>query len=65
MSKLILKKSMTLTLQYSPNEFLLYARILETESHRCILLDKKSLLWVKMMKGEKEKKDKRQIVQLL
>ena len=56
MSKLILQKAWHLTLQYSPNEFLLYARSLETESLRCVLVDKKSLLWLKMMKGENEKK---------
>ena len=34
----------------------LYAQSLEKESYRCILLDKKSILWLKMMKGENEKK---------
>ena len=32
------------------------ARSLETKSHRCILLDKKSLLWLKIIKGANEKK---------
>ena len=36
----------------------LYAQSLEKESYRCILPDKKSILWLKMMKGENEKKKK-------
>ena len=38
---------------------------LKTESHRCILLYKRSRLWIKMMKGEKEKKDEIQIAPLI
>ena len=59
MSKLFLQKCKVLDiLHYNFHiiKFFLYAQSLEKESYRCILPDKKSLLWLKMMKGENEKK---------
>ena len=59
MSKLFLQKCKVLDiLHYNFHiiKFFLYAQSLETESHRCILLYRKSLLWLKTMKGENEKK---------
>ena len=65
MSKLICERAWHLTLQNLLNGVVLYAQGLETECHRFILLCKRSLLWLKMFKGEKEKKKKIQIVPLL
>ena len=58
MSKLICERAWHRTLQNLFNGVVLYAQGLETQWHRFILLCKRSLLWLKMFKGEKEKKKK-------